>query len=205
MTFTNVSTKNWLRSLATGMGIFPLLAHAHVGQGDFGGGLGAGFMHPILGADHVAAMLAVGMWGAQLGRPALWVLPVTFPLVMSVGAAMGIAGIPLPGVESGIAASAIALGLMIAFAVRPPLAIAMLLVGVFAIFHGYAHGVELPVSTNAVDYALGFIVATGLLHAIGISIGEVRRLRDGMSLLRGLGAVVALAGAYFLWIHLKGT
>src|SRR5262245_53560032 len=118
----------------------PALTAAHVGQGDISGGFVAGVEHPIFGFDHVIAMVAVGIWGAQLGPPAIWVLPVTFPLVMAFGGLLGGLGLPIPGVEIGIALSAIALGCMVGFALRPPLSVAAVMVGAFAIFHGYAHG-----------------------------------------------------------------
>jgi urease accessory protein len=173
-------------------------AHAHVMQGDVPGGLIAGFLHPILGFDHVVAMVAVGLWGAQLGRPAIYVLPITFPLVMAVGGVLGVMGVPIPGIETGIAASALVLGAMIAFAARPPLGVTALIVALFAIFHGYAHGAELPAAANAVSYAFGFVVATGLLHAIGILIGTVRALPGGAQALRVGGAAIALVGVYYL-------
>src|SRR5436190_18958329 len=115
---------------------YPALALAHVGQGDVSGGLVAGLMHPVMGLDHVVAMVAVGIWGAQLRAPAIWVLPVTFPLVMSFGGVLGGLGVPIPGIEIGIAVSAIVLGAMIAIAARPPLWTAGVIVGVFAVFHG---------------------------------------------------------------------
>ncbi|HEY5308706.1 MAG TPA: HupE/UreJ family protein, partial [Casimicrobiaceae bacterium] len=118
-------------------------ALAHILQGEAYGFV-TGFLHPITGADHVLAMVAVGLWGAQLGAPAIWVLPVAFPLVMAMGAMLGFLGVPLPGVEYGIAASAIVLGTAVAFEVRPSLVVAALVVGCFAIFHGHAHGTELP-------------------------------------------------------------
>ena len=179
-------------------------AQAHVGQDDIAGGLVAGFLHPIFGFDHVVAMVAVGIWGAQLGRPAIWVLPVTFPLVMALGGVLGILGVPIPGVEIGVAASAIVLGAMIAFAVRPPLVVSGLIVAVFAIFHGYAHGAELPESASAVSYAFGFVVATGMLHAIGILLGTIKRWSWGPALLRVAGALIALVGVWFLLPHLTG-
>ncbi|MEM1049207.1 MAG: HupE/UreJ family protein, partial [Pseudomonadota bacterium] len=145
-------------------------ALAHTGEG-YGGGFIAGFTHPILGWDHVAAMVAVGLWGAFLGAPAIWILPVIFPLVMALGAVLGIAGIPVPAVETGIALSALVLGLMIVFAVKPPIWVAALIVGAFAIFHGYAHGIELPGTVNAFAYAVGFVISTGLLHLLGIAFG----------------------------------
>lgn len=180
--------------------IFVLLANpalAHSGDG-YGGGFVAGFTHPILGWDHVAAMVAVGLWGAFLGSPAIWILPVVFPLVMAVGAATGIAGIPLPAVETGIALSAVVLGLMIVLAARPPLWIAAVLVGAFAIFHGYAHGTELPSSVNAFAYAVGFVISTGLLHMIGIAFGLLVKWPVGRVAVRGAGGLISLAGLAFL-------
>src|SRR5215510_11627907 len=142
--------------LASGMlGLVSALpAHAHVGDGLTGGFLG-GFEHPLFGPDHVVAMVAVGLWGAFLGAPAIWVLPVVFPLVMALGGALGILGVPLPGIEIGIAVSAIVLGLMVALAARPPLWVAAVLVGAFAMFHGHAHGGELPPGTDAVAFSVG--------------------------------------------------
>ena len=127
----------------------PAAAHT---EGGLAGGFASGFAHPLLGADHIAAMVAVGLWGAFLGAPAIWLLPIVFPLVMAFGGVLGILGVPLPGVEIGIAVSAVVLGMMVALAVRPHLAIAAILVGAFAIFHGYAHGAELPEGGNAVAY-----------------------------------------------------
>src|SRR6266545_3323120 len=118
-------------------------AFAHTGVGSAGGFTG-GFAHPIFGPDHVVAMVAVGLWGAFLGPPAIWLLPIVFPLVMAFGGVLGILGVPLPGVETAIAMSAVVLGLMVALAARPPLWVAAVLVGGFAIFHGHAHGTELP-------------------------------------------------------------
>ncbi|HVE51528.1 MAG TPA: HupE/UreJ family protein [Casimicrobiaceae bacterium] len=184
---------------------FGPIAAAHVGQGDVTGGLLAGFLHPIRGVDHLVAMVAVGIWGAQLGRPAIWLLPITFPLVMAFGGVLGIAGLPLPGVEIGVAVSAIVLGAMIAFAVRPPIALAAIIVAIFAIFHGYAHGAELPKSANAVSYSFGFVAATGMLHAIGILIGTIRRFQRGDALLRIVGALIAIVGIWVLLPLVSGS
>ena len=147
---------------------------------------------------HVAAMVAVGLWGAFLGAPAIWSLPVVFPLVMALGAAAGIMGLPVPAVETGIALSAVVLGLMIVLAARPPLWIAAVLVGAFAVFHGYAHGTELPATVNAFAYAVGFVVSTGLLHMIGIAFGLLVRWPAGRIAVRGAGGVISLAGIAFL-------
>lgn len=172
-------------------------AQAHEGAG-IAGGFTSGFLHPILGWDHVAAMVAVGLWGAFLGRPAIWQLPVIFPAVMAVGGAMGVAGVPLPEVETGIAASAIVLGLMVAMAARPPLWVAGVLVAIFAIFHGHAHGTELPEAANPVSYALGFVIATGMLHLGGIGFGLLVRWPSGVMAVRAGGGLIALAGLGFI-------
>jgi len=177
---------------------WPALAMAHVESGRAEGFL-AGLHHPVSGLDHVLAMVSVGLWGAQLGMPAIWILPVTFPVVMALGGLLGLLGIPLPGVEIGIAVSALALGLAVSAAWRPPLWAAAVVVGLFAIFHGHAHGTELPPGASGLSYSLGFVAATGLLHALGIGVGTLHRWPRGQILLRAAGAVVAMAGAVFLW------
>ena len=171
-------------------------AAAHTG-GDVGSWT-AGFLHPITGIDHVVAMVAVGLWGGILRAPALWILPVVFPLVMAFGGALGIAGVPLPGVETGIALSGVVLGLMVLFAVRAPLWAAGVIVAIFAVFHGHAHGAELPASANPLAYAAGFVIATGMLHLIGIAVGQLYTLRLGQYVVRAAGAAIALVGAAFL-------
>lgn len=186
-------------TLATTLCLFltdtPALAHSVDG---YGGGFIAGFTHPIVGWDHVAAMVAVGLWGAFLGSPAIWILPVVFPLVMALGAVAGILGIPVPAVETGIALSAVVLGVMIVLAVRPPIWVAAAIVGAFAIFHGYAHGTELPATVNAFAYAVGFVVSTGLLHLIGIAFGLLVKWPVGRVAIRGVGGLISLAGIAFL-------
>jgi urease accessory protein len=173
-------------------------AFAHPQKGEAVGFL-TGFRHPISGLDHVLAMVAVGLWGAQLGSPAIWLLPVAFPLVMAFGGMLGLMGVPLPGIEYGIAASAIALGAAVMFEWKPPLALAAALVGVFAIFHGHAHGTELPPGQSALLYSMGFVIATGCLHAVGIGIGTVHRWAWGQRMLRVAGALVSMGGVFFLW------
>jgi urease accessory protein len=173
----------------------PALAH---GGADVAGGFAAGFAHPLFGPDHVAAMVAVGLWGAALGPPALWLLPVAFPLVMAIGGVLGIVGLPLPRVEVGIAVSAIALGLLVTFAVRAPLALAVAAVSAFAICHGYAHGAELPPGTDAIAFSAGFVIATGLLHLSGIALGLAARWPAGRIAVRLAGAAIAFAGVVFL-------
>jgi urease accessory protein len=172
-------------------------ALAHSGEGGAGGFL-SGLAHPVFGPDHVVAMVAVGLWGTFLGAPALWLLPIVFPLVMAAGGMLGILGVPLPAVETGIAASAIVLGLMVALAARPPLWIAAVLVGAFAIFHGYAHGRELPDGADAAAFAAGFVIATGLLHVTGIAFGQLARWPAGRLTVRAAGGVIAVVGIAYL-------
>jgi urease accessory protein len=171
-------------------------ALAHTGEGT--GGFLAGLAHPVFGPDHVVAMVAVGLWGAFLGAPAIVLLPIVFPLVMAFGGVLGILGVPLPATETGIASSAIVLGLMVALAARPPLCVAAALVGAFAIFHGYAHGRELPDGANAVAFSAGFVIATGLLHLTGIAFGLLTRWRAGRLAVRGAGGAIALVGLAYL-------
>ncbi|MGE0626871.1 MAG: HupE/UreJ family protein [Hyphomicrobiaceae bacterium] len=172
-------------------------AMAHTGAGAAGGFL-SGISHPITGWDHVVAMVAVGLWGAFLGAPAIWLLPVIFPMVMAGGGALGVLGVPVPSVEVGIAVSAIVLGSCVALALRPPLWIAAVIVGVFAIFHGHAHGTELPDAADPYAYAAGFVIATGLLHLAGIAFGLLARWRSGKIAVRAGGGLIALAGFAFL-------
>jgi urease accessory protein len=174
----------------------PALAHVDAGQGT---GFLTGALHPISGLDHALAMLAVGLWGAQLGAPAIWLLPVAFPIAMALGGFLGLLGVPLPGVEAGIAASAILLGTAVMTQRRVPLYGAAALVGFFAIFHGHAHGTELPSGESGLLYSLGFVVATGCLHAIGIAIGAISRWPAGRVALRVAGGGVGVAGIFFLW------
>ena len=184
-----------LAPLAYLLMISPAFAHSENGVAiDFWGG----FTHPIFGPDHVIAMVAVGLWGAFLGPPAIWLLPVVFPLVMAFGGVLGIVGMPLPGVETGIDLSAIALGMMVALAAKPPLWVAAVLVGVFAIFHGYAHGAELPIGADAVAFSMGFVVATGMLHLAGIAFGGLSKWPAGHIAVRAAGGVIALIGLAYL-------
>jgi urease accessory protein len=171
-------------------------AFAHTGS--MTGGFVGGFAHPLFGPDHVVAMVAVGLWGAFFGAPAIWLLPIVFPMVMAGGGVIGILGVPLPGVEIGIAISAIVLGSMVMLAAKPPVLVAAVLVGAFAIFHGYAHGAELPPGADAVAYSVGFVVATGVLHLTGIAFGLVARWPAGRIAVRAAGGAIALAGIAFL-------
>ena len=175
----------------------PALAHT---GGSIASGFAGGFAHPLFGPDHIVAMVAVGLWGAFLGAPAIWLLPIVFPVVMAFGGVLGILGVEIPWVETGIAASAVVLGLMVAFGVRAPLAVAAVLVGAFAIFHGHAHGTELPAAADAIAYSVGFVVATGLLHLAGIAFGSLTRWPAGQIAVRAAGGAIALAGVIFLGV-----
>jgi urease accessory protein len=178
--------------------LWPTGASAHI-VGDQASGFVSGFAHPLSGLDHILAMVSVGLWGAQLGAPAIWALPVTFPMVMAFGGMLGLLGVPLPGTEIGIALSAIGLGAMVASAARPPLWVAAVLVAFFAIFHGHAHGTEIPPDESGVLYSIGFVVATGMLHLTGIGIGLIHRWKAGALTMRLSGVGVAIAGCVFLW------
>ena len=181
---------SWLMLLAPA-------GQAHVEAGG-AGSVVAGFLHPVTGIDHVVAMVAVGLWGAVLGPPAIWLLPVAFPMVMAFGGLLGLLAVPLPGVETGIALSALVLGVLVMFQTRLPLVLTFLLVGLFALFHGFAHGVELPEGGDALLFSLSFVVATGLLHLVGIALGEVRRWAWGQALLKLAGAAIAAVGIWSL-------
>jgi len=189
------------RLMAVSLGLFILsltsVAVAHDGTGIAGGFL-SGFTHPIGGLDHVTAMFAVGLWGFFLGRPAMWILPVVFPLVMAGGGVLGLLGVPVPMIEPGIAVSSIVLGLLIALAVKAPLWVASIIVGALAIFHGYAHGAELPSAANPLAYSIGFVISTGLLHLAGIAFGELGRFSWGKYVVRAGGGLIALAGVGYL-------
>jgi urease accessory protein len=173
----------------------PAIAFAHPGHGD--NGLIAGISHPLGGLDHLLAMLAVGLWAAQQRGTARWALPCTFVGAMLLGGLMGFAGFNLPALESGIAASVLALGLAVALAVRPPLSLAVIATAMFALFHGVAHGLELPEMSSPWTYAAGFVVATAVLHAAGYAV--VRVLPQAAApLVRLAGAVSAATGFWLL-------
>ncbi len=159
---------------------------------------GGGFLHPLSGPDHLLAMVAVGLWGAFLGRPLIYLLPVVFPTVMALGGVLGMAGVPFPPVEFGIAVSVIVLGAAILCRWQAPVWLAAPIVAVFGLFHGYAHGLELPSMADPLGFSLGFVLATGLLHVLGIAIGLLRTRPRGEGMLRAGGGLIALAGCYFL-------
>lgn len=173
-------------------------AAAHIGTG-LPGGIASGFRHPFTGWDHLLAMVSVGIWGAFLGRPLIYALPVIFPLMMVGGAALGMFAVPIPSPELGVAVSVLVLGLCIALAVRAPTWVACAIVAAFAVFHGYAHGVELPSAADPVGYSVGFVLATGILHVCGIGIGLLNDRPHGVVVTRTMGAVVAVVGTWFVF------
>jgi urease accessory protein len=178
--------------------LMPESAQAHAAQGDHVS-IAAGLGHPFSGLDHVLVMIAIGLWAAQLGRPAVVALPVAFPLVMMLGAFFAVTGISLPAAETGIALSAIFLGAAVLLRFRADLRIAVPLIAVFGLCHGFVHGSELRLDQHAVLFAAGFVVGTALLHATGIALNVVRSWRWGRAALRGAGAGVLASGVTGLW------
>jgi urease accessory protein len=179
----------------------PVAALAHPGHGGEHSGFIHGFMHPIGGLDHILAMVTVGILAYQIGGRALWLVPATFMGIMAVGGLLGVAGVSFYFVEPGIAASVVVLGIIVALALKPPVALAMALVGLFAIFHGYAHGIEAPLDGSAATYGAGFMAATALLHAAGVALGMlVGRISatQGQLGYRLAGSAVALTGLVIL-------
>lgn len=157
-----------------------------------------GLAHPLSGLDHSLAMVAVGLWATQIGNRALWLVPLTFVLTMAMGGFFGFLGIPFARIETGIAGSVVILGLLIAIATRLPLMASMALVGVFALFHGYAHGAEMAAGSSALWYSLGFMLATALLHGVGIGIGWATQTSDSRQWLRLGGVAIAASGVMLL-------
>jgi urease accessory protein len=177
---------------------FSTAALAHVGDHSHVS-FTEGLLHPFSGLDHVLAMVAVGLWASQLGGRALWLLPLTFPAVMALGAALGFSGVTLPWVEIGIAGSVMVLGAVVALALRPSLAISIPLIGAFALLHGYSHGVELPASASALSYGAGFIAATLMLHAVGIATGLIADRLPVRFTARTAGGAIAVLGVVLLF------
>ncbi|HEY2593919.1 MAG TPA: HupE/UreJ family protein [Chloroflexota bacterium] len=172
-------------------------ATAHSGTG-LAGGFASGFAHPFSGFDHLLAMVAVGIWGACLGQPLIYALPVVFPALMVAGATLGLFAVPVPFADTAIGLSVVVLGGCIALSLRAPVWAACLIVGTFAVFHGYAHGHELPAVVDPVGYSAGFVLATGLLHVLGIGVGRLADRPDGRTAVRGLGAAIGAMGVWFL-------
>lgn len=181
-------------ALVLSAAVTPALAHTGIGPVH---GFTAGLMHPLFGLDHVMAMIAVGLWAGLVGGKARWAYPLAFVGMMVVAGLWGMSGLPLPGVEIGIAASVIALGFAIAFGLVPPLAAGTAACAVFAIFHGHAHGAELPEGASSTGYALGFVVATVALHGAGLGLAAALAARAPL-LARIAGGGLVLAGAALL-------
>lgn len=173
----------------------PALAQAHC-TGNTSGGLLNGVAHPLTGFDHLLAMVAVGMWAAQLGGRAIWTVPLTFVSVMTLGALLGMNGISLPFVETGILASVLILGVFIAASVRLPLTASAVVVGLFALTHGHAHGTEMPANASGLVYGLGFVSVTALLHLAGIGWGIAMKQFATATIMRYAGGAIAAAGVY---------
>jgi urease accessory protein len=187
-------------ALLLAVALLPTAAFAHTGVGGTHG-FSHGFLHPLSGLDHQLAMVMVGVFAWQLGGRAVWLVPTTFVLVMAFGGFLGTSGIPIPYVEVGIALSVVVLGAIVSSGVKAPVAVAMAVVGLFAVFHGHAHGSEMPFDASGVAYAAGFMIATALLHAIGIGLGSViGRLGEthGKPIYRVAGGLASLAGMAFL-------
>jgi urease accessory protein len=187
-------------SAAAALALIPAIASAHPGH-EGAAGLAHGFMHPLGGIDHILAMVAVGLIAARLGGRALWLVPASFVIKMAVAGLAGMAGIGLAHAEAGIALSLVVLGAMIALRLTMPVAAAMALVGFFAIFHGYAHGAEMPETVSGLAYGAGFLAATGLLHGLGIALGltiDQSGEAFGRRTLRLGGTAAMLAGAVLL-------
>ena len=200
------SSKRAAASILLALVVWVEPAAAHVGHGTMGSGtFFDGFMHPVTGLDHLVAMVAVGLWGAQLRAPAIWLLPITFPLVMAVGGFLGLIGVQLPGVDVGVAMSGVVLGACVATAVRPPLWIPAVIVGAFGLLHGHAHGTAMPMSGSPTEFGAGFVVATGMLHMFGILIGLLVRWPTGANVVRASGAVIAVVAGYSLFTQLLGN
>ena len=175
--------------------LIPTLAHAHVGIGETSGFL-RGMGHPLSGIDHICAMVAVGLWASQMGGRSLWLIPLTFLFVMATGGLLGMSGVTLPFVEQGITASVLILGVFIAAAIRMPLAASVTLVGLFALCHGHAHGAEMPASASGLQFAMGFVLATAVFHALGIGLGVAMQKQGRPMVVRFAGLAIICCGAY---------
>jgi urease accessory protein len=176
----------------------PVVALAHTGHDD-ASGLAHGFVHPVSGIDHVLAMVAVGLLAAQYGGRALWLVPLSFVVAMAIAGVIGMAGIVAPVAEVGIGVSVVVLWLAIAFQLRPPTLVATAVVGFFALFHGYAHGTELPDGITGLSFALGFLLATALLHGTGVGLGLLmQRQASSRRLIQAGGGAMALVGIAML-------
>jgi len=186
-----------MRRALTTLCLLPAPLFAHTGHDALG--FSAGFTHPVFGPDHLLAMLSVGILSAQMGGRAIWTVPLTFVSFMLVGGVFGMLGIPFFSVEIAIAASVLASGIAIAIDRKFPMALTMAGVAFFALFHGHAHGEEMPGSAQPALYALGFVLGTSLIHLLGVFLGWVATRQPRHSpVLRISGVAIAVVGAYFL-------
>jgi len=183
-----MTLKRSLLALPMTLAGMPALAHTGFHEAS---GFGAGFLHPFGGLDHALAMVAVGLFAALLGGRALWAIPASFVSMMLVGGAMGLTGVEVPAVEIGIVASVVVLGVILALGYRCLISVAMGLTGMFAVFHGYAHAVEIPAGASAALYCLGFAAASALLHGAGVALGLALGHRP---MIRVTGALISVAG-----------
>jgi urease accessory protein len=193
--------RSFFRRILLALPVFflPSLALAHPGFPGHTHGFANGLAHPLSGLDHVCAMIAVGLWAAQRGGRALWLVPLAFVSVMALGGMLGMAGIALPFAEQGIVASVLILGILITASVRLSLAASVLIVGAFALFHGYAHGAEMPATASGLAYGIGFMAATAGLHLCGIGVALGARQFGSAQLVRCTGGAIAACGVY-LWL-----
>ncbi|MGG7056628.1 HupE/UreJ family protein [Nitrosomonas sp. ANs5] len=175
--------------------LLPVSVHAHTGIDDVTG-FEAGFWHPIGGADHLLAMVAVGLWAAQMGGKSIWLVPATFVTLMLLGGILALSGIHFSHVEAGILISVLSLGILIAAALKFRPTISACIIGFFALFHGHAHGAEMPLAIEAAAYCFGFALSTALLHAIGIASGCVLHKLNIGKIVRWSGGVIAFSGIY---------
>jgi urease accessory protein len=175
----------------------PALAYAHPAAGSVNG-LIDGMAHPLGGLDHLCAMIGVGLWAAQRGGRAIWLAPLAFIVVMAVGGSLGMLAISVPFVERGTVASVLILGILIAASIRLPLLLSVFIVGTFALFHGHAHGAEMPHTASGLMYGVGFIAATALLHLIGVGMGLLARQTGAIWFMRCAGAALVLCGIILL-------
>jgi urease accessory protein len=190
---TQIRNSSKLKWLVAFSALMPTLAQAHHLPGE-SSGFASGFTHPVHGLDHILAMVAVGLWAMQLGGRAIWMVPASFVSLMALGGALGMMGVQVPMVEAGIIASVLVLGVLIATAAKMPLVASMAVVGLFAMFHGFAHGMELPKAASGVSFGSGFVLATIALHACGLGLGLLAQKRFPLPALRLAGAAIAIAG-----------
>jgi len=192
--------RSFLRLTVLALCLVPTAAFAHPAIGNASGFM-HGLMHPLSGLDHQLAMILVGIFAYQLGGRALWLVPLAFIAMMAVGGFLGVTATPVPFVEIGIALSVVVLGAIVAFGIKAPVAMAMGLVGLFAIFHGHAHGTEMPMDVSGATYGAGFMLATALLHAVGVGMGMLVGLMSrtfGNTVYRVAGGLASVAGLALL-------